>query len=212
VGDQHRPGLRPKRTTIVGLYTQPPPDATVICADELGPVSPRTFPPPRGWAADGHRIKAPLEYSRGPDKLWVYGALRVRDGCALTRTGPSRNTAGYLDLLGQIDRANPGGELYVVRDNLSSHTSPPIQAWLAEHPRVHPVPLPVGACWLNLQEPWWRLLRREAFAGQTFADHAEIAQAVAGATARLNHRAKPWVWGRPPRPPRCRRRRFVYYL
>ena len=118
---------------------------TVLCVDELGPVSPRTFPPAPGWSPDGYRIKAPLEYSRGPDKVWVYGALRVRDGRALTRTGPSRNTAGYLDLLDRIDRDNPKGELYVVRDNLSSHTSPPIQAWLEEHPRVHPVPLPVGA-------------------------------------------------------------------
>jgi hypothetical protein len=22
--------------------------------------------------------------------------------------------------------------------------------------------IPVGACWLNLQEAWWRLFRREA--------------------------------------------------
>jgi DDE superfamily endonuclease len=96
----------------------------VICADELGPVSPRTFPPPRGWSADGHRVKAPLEYSRGPDRLWVYGALRVCDGCAVTRTGPARNTAGFLDLLGQIDRANPGGDLYVVCDNCTWSSSP----------------------------------------------------------------------------------------
>jgi hypothetical protein len=178
----------------------------------LGPVSPRTFPPPPGWSPDGHRIKAPLEYSRGPDKVWVYGALRVRDGHALTRAHPARNTAGYLDLLATIDRANPDGDLYVIQDNLSSHTSAPIQAWLADHPRVHPVPLPTGACWLNLQEGWWRLLRREAFAGQTFADHEEIERAVAGATARLNHRARPWVWGRPPPAPRHQRRLFVYRL
>ncbi len=30
----------------------------------------------------GHRIKAPLEYSRGPEKTWVYGGLRVADGQA----------------------------------------------------------------------------------------------------------------------------------
>lgn len=184
----------------------------MICADELGPVSPRTFPTAPGWSADGHRIKAPLEYSRGPDKVWVYGALRVRDGQALTRTARARNTAGYLELLGAIERANPAGQLYVIADNLSSHTSAPIQAWLADRPRVHPVPLPVGACWLNFQEGWWRLLRKEALAGQCFADHSEIEQAVAGATARLNGRARPWVWGRPPPPPRHYRRVFTYRL
>ena len=184
----------------------------MICADELGPVSPRTFPPAPGWSGDGHRIKAPLEYSRGPDKAWVYGALRVRDGQTVTFTARSRNTAGYLDLLGRLDRANPVGDLDIIADNLSSHTSAPIQAWLAEHPRVHPVPLPVGACWLNFQEGWWRLLRKEAFAGQTFADYADIERAVTGATARLNHRATPWVWGRPPPTPRHYRRLFTYRL
>ena len=82
----------------------------------------------------------------------------------------------------------------------------------SEHPRVHPVPLPVGACWLNFQEGWWRLLRKEAFAGQTFADYTEIERAVTGATDRLNHRATPWVWGRSPPSPRHRRRTFTYRL
>lgn len=142
----------------------------MICADEVGPVSPRTCPPAPGWSGDGHRITAPLEYARGPDTAWVYGALRVRDGQAVTFTARSRNTAGSLDRLGRLDRANPVGDRSIMADNRSRQTSAPIQAWLAEPPRVHPVPLPVGACWLNLQEGWWRLLRTEAFAGQTFAD------------------------------------------
>ena len=39
---------------------------TVVCADELGPVTPRTFPPP-GCSDDGYRVKVPLEYGRGPE-------------------------------------------------------------------------------------------------------------------------------------------------
>jgi DDE superfamily endonuclease len=212
VGCQQRWGLRPKRTAVVTLYTEQPVGATVLCVDELGPISPRTFPPSPGWSRDGHRIKAPLEYSRGPDKVWVYGALRVQDGHELTLTARSRNTAGYLRLLNAIDAANPEGELYLITDNLSSHTSQPIQAWLAAHPRVQQVFIPKGACWLNLQEPWWRLFRREALAGQTFADGNEIEQASEVATQQLNRRAKPWVWGRPARTPRHRRRVFVYRL
>lgn len=185
---------------------------TVVCADELGPVTPRTYPPAPGWSADGHRIKAPLEYSRGPEKVWVYGALRVRDGQAVTHTTPSRNTAGYLDLLEAIAAANPTGEVRVITDNLASHKSPPIQAWLADHPRLQQVFIPVGACWLNVQEGWWRLFRRAALAGQTFATDHDLTRATTVATRQLNHRAKPWVWGRSARPPRQRHRRFVYLL
>jgi len=35
-------------------------------------------------------------------------------------------------------------------------------------------------------EPWWRLLRREAFAGQSFVDTQEISRPAADATRRLN--------------------------
>ena len=124
-------------------YTSPPAGATTICVDELGPVIPRTFPPAPGWSPTGHRIHAPLEYSRGPEKVWVYGALRVRDGHAITLTTRSRNTAGYRQLLEAIAAANPTGDLYLISDNLSSHKRPPIQAWLAAHPRVRHVFIPV---------------------------------------------------------------------
>jgi transposase len=123
-------------------------------------VTPRTFPPAPAWSPGGHRIKAPLIYSRGSDKAWVYGALRVRDGQVRTQTAPARNTAGYLALLGALERDNPDGDLYLITDNLSSHTSGPIREWLAAHPRVQQVFIPVGAAWLNLIEAWWRLLRR----------------------------------------------------
>ncbi len=72
--------------------------------------------------------------------------------------------------------------------------------------------IPKGACWLNLQEAWWRLFRRQALAGQTFADDEEIDRATAVATRQRNRRAKPWGWGRPERPPRRLRHPFVYRI
>jgi hypothetical protein len=136
----------------------------------------------------------------------------VRDGHAVTPTTTARNTAGYLQLRTAIEEAHPSGDLYLIADHLSSHTSAPIREWLAKHPRIHHVFMPVGAAWLNLIEGWWRLLRRDASAGQSFATHDDIAYATRLATARLNHRAGPWVWGRTPKPRRQLRRRVVYVL
>jgi transposase len=142
-----------------------------------------------------------MEYSRGPEKTWIYGALRVRDGQARTLAAPARNSAGYLALLQDVEVADPQGDLYLITDNLSGHQSGPVREWLAGHPRVHQVFIPTRACWLNLVEGWWRLFRRAALAGQSFMDGAEIALASSVATHQLNARAKPWVWGRPPRHP-----------
>src|SRR5258707_1978531 len=131
LGHEHGCGLRPKRAQIVALYTDPPAGATVLCLDELGPVTPRAFPPAPGWSADGHRIKARLAYGRGTDKIWVSGALRVQDGQVLTQTAPARTTSGYLALLAAVAQAHPPGYLHLIPGNLSRHTSRPIQDWLA---------------------------------------------------------------------------------
>jgi len=136
----------------------------------------------------------------------------VRDGKEVTRCAASRNSTGYIALLQDVEADNPTGDIYIITDNLSSHNSAQTRAWLAEHPRLHQVFIPTGACWLNLQEGWWRLFRRDALAGQSFATADEIEQATRITTAQLNARAKPWVWGRPPKVPRRFRRFFCYRI
>ena len=175
-------------------------------------MTPRNFPPAPGWSPDGHRIKVPLDYERGLEKVWVYGALCVHDGQVLTQTAPARNTAGYLALLQTLDHAYPQGDLYLVTDNLSSHTSGPIRDWLATHPRIRHAFIPVGAAWLNLIEGWWRLFRRKAFAGVSLADADDIAYVTRIATTQLNRHATPWIWGRPPPRHRTLRHCMIYRL
>jgi DDE superfamily endonuclease len=179
-------------------------------------VTPRNVPPAPGWSPGGPRIKAPLLYDRGRDKVWVYGALGVRDGPTLTQVAPARTTArttaGSLALLHALDQAHPPGVLYLITDKLSSHTSGPILDWLEAHPRVQHAFIPLGACWLNLIEGWWRIFRRKAFAGVSLANADDVAYVTRIATAQLNRHARPWVWGRPPPPHRTLRRRFVYAL
>jgi transposase len=108
--------------------------------------------------------------------------------------------------------ANPRGQIVIVTDNLSSHDSKATRAWLEGHPRIGHAFIPTGACWLNLQEGWWRIFRKTALAGQSFAGPDEITHATQVATAQLNARARPWIWGRPQPKPRSYRRRFVYTL
>jgi transposase len=136
----------------------------------------------------------------------------VSDGKTVTLTAPSRNSAGYQQLLATVEAANPAGTIVVITDNLSSHNSASTRTWLGDHPHIRQVFIPKGACWLNLQEGWWRLFRREALAGQCFATPEEITLATKISTCQLNAHARPWVWGRPPPSPRHRRRAFIYRI
>jgi transposase len=174
-------------------------------------TDPQPDPAP-GWSPDEHRIKAPLEYSRGPDKVWVFGVLRVGDGKTITFTSRSRDSKGYLKLLEKIVRSIPRGTIYVIADNLTTHKSAMVRQWPEEHPRIDHAFIPKGAAWLNLIEAWWRLFRRQALTGVDFADGYEVDKATRVATRQLNRKASPWVWGRKPKPPRYRRRTFVYRI
>jgi hypothetical protein len=119
----------------------------VICTDEIGPVViPRAFPPPPGWSPDGYRIKAPLNYSRGPEKTWGDGTLRVADGKVVTMCAPSRNSDNYQKLLQLVERANPRSRIVVITDNLSNHNSVSTRVRLAHHRQIEQTYIPVGTC------------------------------------------------------------------
>lgn len=96
-----------------------------------------------------------------------------------------RNSLCYQDFLALLEADNPVGQIVVVTDNLSSHTSVSTREWLAEHPRIRQVFIPKNACWLNLQEPWWRMFHRQGLAGQELASGNDIHRMTAVATAQL---------------------------
>src|SRR4051794_27645412 len=108
---------------VVHYSTHPPPETTVIAADELAPGDAAYRHPPPGWSTDGHRVKAPLTDRRGPEKTWIYGGLRIGDGRAVTCCAPSRNSASWQAFLARLEQANPTGTIAVITDNLSSHSS-----------------------------------------------------------------------------------------
>jgi transposase len=64
-----------------------------------------------------------------------------------------RNSLCYQQFLAQLETDNPTGDIVVITDNLSSHTSVSTREWLTGHPRIRQVFIPKNACWLNLQEP-----------------------------------------------------------
>lgn len=93
--------------------------------------------------------------------------VRVADGVAVACTAPVRDSAGCQRFLPWPSRPTRPGDrtIVVIADNLSSHASFATRTWLVDHPRIRHVFIPKGACWLNLQEAWWRLFRRAASAG-----------------------------------------------
>ncbi len=83
-----------------------------------------------------------------------------------------------------------------VVDTLSAHRATDVLLFLLAHPRWEMVFQPKHAAYLNLIEPWWKVLRSLALKGRRFESWEEVAQAVERATAYWNDHRHPFIWGR----------------
>jgi len=171
----------------------------VICLDEMGPVSAKSYPghelvrrPP-----PASRAKQEIDYGRR-GKGYIFGAFRPATGEAFTLPYAGRSTASWVDFLERVEAWLPGEaeRVYAIADNLSAHRATDVLLFSLAHPRWEFVFQPKYAAYLNLIEPWWRILRSLALAGRRFESWEEIVHAVEQATAYWNAHRHPFTWGR----------------
>jgi transposase len=185
----------------VTLYTTPP-DSLVVCLDEMGPESAKSFRGQRVVRSEvdgGPRSPATQEIDYGRrGRGYVFGAFVPATGAALTVPYARRSTANVVAFLDQVEGwLDPMAErIYVVLDNLSAHRAPAVLLWALAHPRWEFVFQPKYAAYLNLIEPWWKILRSLALNGRRFETWNDICHAVEAATAYWKAHRHPFVWGR----------------
>jgi len=180
----------------------------VICLDELGPESAKSF---RGQEAvdvrarPAQRAKQEIDYGRR-GKGYVFGAFRPATGDAFTQDYRRRTLVNWIDFLEQVDAWVPAEieRISAILDNLNVHHADDVLLFGLTHPRWEFVFQPTYAAYLNLIEPWWKVLRSLAFKGRRFQTWEEMAAAVCAATGYWNAHPHAFVWGRRRRhrPPR----------
>jgi transposase len=203
-----RPRLRRKKGAIEKLYTSPPQGSVVICLDEMGPQSAKSFPgqqvvraesrsDPQGQDRPAERARQEIDYGRR-GKGYIFGAFRPATGEALTRPYPSRSAAHWADFLEETEAWIPTdiGRVYAIVDNLQAHRATDVLLFCLAHPRWEFVFQPKYAAYLNLIEPWWKVLKSLALKGRRFETWAEVCRAVEEATSYWNKHRHPFVWGR----------------
>jgi transposase len=172
----------------------------VICLDEMGPESARSFPgrqPVPVVAEPGARARQEIDYGRR-GKGYIFGAFRPATGEALTAPYPGRTTANWVDFLERTEAWVPADvdRVYAIQDNLSAHRATDVLLFSLAHPRWEFVFQPTYAAYLNLIEPWWKVLRSLALKGRRFQTWAEVCRAIAEATTYWNGHRHPFIWGR----------------
>jgi transposase len=208
-----RSRLRRKKGIIDRLYTAPPEGSVVVCLDEMGPLAARSYPgqqPVRTEPKDSEgdrrpagRAKQEVDYGRR-GKGYVFGAFRPATGEAMTRPYGGRSAANWADFLGHVEGWIPPEveRVYAIADNLNAHRATDVLLFCLAHPRWEFVFQPKYAAYLNLIEPWWKVLKSLALKGRRFESWEEVCRAVDEATAYWNRHRHPFVWGRRHRPRR----------
>ena len=182
----------------------------------MGPLSARSYSgrrvvkpaPPKA-----QRAKQEIDYGRRGVAGHVFGAFQPAQGDALTAPYVGRTTANWVDFLGKLEAwIDPSvARVYAVMDNLNTHSATDVLLFALAHPRWEFVFQPKYAAYLNLIEPWCKILRSLALKGRRFETWAQIDEAVRRATAYWNEHKHPFPLGpqtAPPRraPPRGRHR------
>lgn len=176
----------------------------MICLDEMGPESAKSFPgqqvvrrDPDPTTGAVERAVQEIDYGRR-GKGYVFGAFQPATGDALTHAYGGRTIANWVDFLERVEGwvAPDAERIYAILDNLNTHRAADVLLFMVAHPRWELVFQPTYAAYLNLIEPWWKTLRSLALKGRRFATWDQIVTAVADATAYWNAHRHPYVWGR----------------
>ncbi len=174
----------------------------MVCLDEMGPESAKSFAGQQVVRAQARadqpaeRATQEADYGRR-GRGYIFGAFQPHTGEAFTRPYPSRSTATWVDFLEHVETWLPAEApaVYAILDNLAAHRATDVLLFVVAHPRWEFVFQPTKAAYLNLIEPWWKILRSLALKGRRFETWEAVCQAVEAATAYWNKHRHPFKWG-----------------
>jgi transposase len=187
------PAFAEKVADIVGLYLDPPAGAVVLSVDEKTQVQALDRTQPLLPITFDATEKRTHDYVRhGTTNL--FGALNVGTGEVFGECRPRRDGENFLAFLKQAVKPHADKEVHVVLDNLSTHTTPDVKAWLEKNPNVQFHFTPIGSSWLNQIENFFGIITRQSIRRGTFSSVRALIKQIHNYIVHWNTTAEPFVW------------------
>ena len=188
------PDFETKAADILALYLNPPQHAVVFCVDEkshiqaldrLDPVLP--FSPGR---LERHGFE---NYRHGT--LSLLAALNTKTGEVVGQTVPRHTSAEFVAFLGQVvAHESRRREIHIALDNLSTHKTAQVRAFLEQHSNVHLHFAPTYSSWLNQVEIWFAKIERDVIARGVFTSVKDLKRKLLRYIRRYNETPRPIKW------------------
>src|SRR2546428_8034875 len=154
------PDAADKIHDVVGLYLHPPTHAVVLSLDEKTQIQALSRTQPLLPLRPGLPARQTHDYRRN-GLTSLYAALEVASARVIGDCTPRHTGADFLRFMKGLAGRYRGRPLHVVLDNSSTHSTPAVQAWLAQHPNVEFHFTPKGAALVHIGGAWFRIFARK---------------------------------------------------
>ncbi len=115
-------------------------------------------------------------------------------GQATHDTRKRHTGADFLTFCKRIARGFAKGEVHLTLDNVSTHETPAVEVWLAQHPRFHLQFTLTSASWTNHIGAWFGILTRQAHRRGSFDGERALVETIDAFASERNDQATPFVW------------------
>jgi transposase len=181
---------------LCDLYTRRlVPGEVVLSVDEKTSLQPRPRCHPNRPAQRKRPVQIEHEYRRD-GATHLFAAFDTRRGRVVGQCHRRKRAAEFLAFLDYLDeQLGPAfTRIHLVLDNLRTHKTQAVQAWLAAHPRFALHFTPVHCSWLNQVEQWFGLLQRKRLRLADFASLDDLEAKVDQFVVEWNAHAHPFRW------------------
>lgn len=188
------PDFETKAADVIGLYLAPPQHAVVFCLDEKTAIQALDRVDPRLPLSPGRAERHGFEYKRH-GTLSLYAALNTQTGEILGQTAARHTSADFLAFLTEVVASQPRTrDIHIILDNLATHKTQQVRAFLAQHRRVQLHFTPTYSSWLNQVELWFAKIERDILARGIFTSVADLKRKILKYVRHYNKTARPVRW------------------
>ena len=111
------------------------------------------------------------------------------------KTASRHTSAEFVAFLQEVvANVEPGRAIHIIADNLSTHKTKAVEAFLSEHPHVHLHFTPTYSSWLHQVEIWFSKIQRDIIARGVFKSKADLARRIMRYIRHSNKAALPFRW------------------
>ena len=188
------PDFEKKAADVIELYLNPPENAVVFSVDEKTAIQALDRTVPVLPMSPGRAERHGFEYYRHGTRSLI-AALDTQTGEVRGKTLPRIGGEPFLAFLKEIVASQPPDkQIHVIADNLSSHKTKRVKAFIEANPNFHMHYTPTYSSWLNQIELWFSKLKRDVLARGVFSSTADLERKILRFIREHNKRAKPYTW------------------